>query len=68
MAFILFRFASRLNEAGDSLACLLEMSSLTILFGLFLKSDIVFALAIAFLLVVICHSSFHGNRVIYVQI
>lgn len=50
-AFMMFHFVSKVNEAEDFLVSILEISSLTILFGLFLKSGILPAMAIAFLLI-----------------
>ncbi|MDR6938486.1 hypothetical protein J2S36_000029 [Arcanobacterium hippocoleae] len=65
-AFILFHFVSRVNEAGDFLVSLLELSSLTILIGLLLKSGIAVCPSDSF--PACSHHSFHNSRVVYAQV
>ncbi|VEI14057.1 Uncharacterised protein [Trueperella bialowiezensis] len=60
VALALFYFVTKVNEAGTLLASILEMSSLTVLIGLFLKKGIILATTIAFLFISFVISTFVG--------
>ncbi|MDY5153299.1 hypothetical protein SAMN05421878_1107 [Actinobaculum suis] len=60
MAVILFYFVTRVSEGGELLTALLKKSSFTILVGLSLKSGVVTASIIAFILLALLFFAFLG--------